>query len=350
VVLRCIDGVLSVKKVYWIAPLALLVAAFAVWTFLTGPISPAVVVYVSHDQVFSEPILKDFERDTGIQVRAVFDTEEARSTGAMNRLIAERSNPQADVYWANEPFRAEVLRQQGISTPYISPSAVGIPETFRDPNGHWTGFAARARVFIVHRDTVPPPTSVLSYVDPRWRGKAVIANPLFGTTTTEIAALFVLWGDERARQFMQELRDNGVKISTSNGESADLVARGESAFSLVDTDDVVNRMKQQQPVEIVYPDQGPNDIGCFIVPNAVLLIAGAPHPDLGKKLIDYLLSKETERKLALSDAAQIPLHPDVAAPPQLRPSDSIKVMRLNYSDVASKLQTIQPFLKSWAGP
>src|SRR5882724_815123 len=104
-----------------------------------------VVVYVSHDQVFSEPILKDFEKETGIRVRAVYDTEETKSTGAMNRLIAEKSNPQAD--------------------------------------GYWTGFAARARVLIVHKDENPKPTSVFSYSDPRWRGRTVIANPLFGTTT-----------------------------------------------------------------------------------------------------------------------------------------------------------------------
>src|SRR5664280_539552 len=71
---------------------------------------------------------------------------------------------------ANEPIRAEVLRQQGIAAPYISPNGVGIPETFRDPNGYWTGFAARARVLIVHRDASPKPTSILSYTDPRWRG------------------------------------------------------------------------------------------------------------------------------------------------------------------------------------
>ncbi len=79
-----------------------------------------VVVYVSHDQVFSEPILKDFERDTGMTCGRCYDTEETKSAGVMNRLIAEKANPQADVYWANEPIRAEVLRQQGVSAPYRS--------------------------------------------------------------------------------------------------------------------------------------------------------------------------------------------------------------------------------------
>ena len=83
----------------------------------------SVVVYVSEDQVFSEPILKDFERETGITVKSVFDTEESKSTGVMNRLIAEKDNPQADVYWANEPVRADALKQRGVSTPYDSASA-----------------------------------------------------------------------------------------------------------------------------------------------------------------------------------------------------------------------------------
>src|ERR1700687_1946020 len=153
-----------------VTTLLLLVAAVAVaealWTaFRRG--DHTVVVYVSEDQVFSEPILKDFERETGIVVRAVYDTEETKSAGAMNRLIAEKSNPQADVYWANEPIRAEVLRQQGIAAPYISPNAEGIPASFKDPNGYWTGFAARARVLIVNKNAGVKPDSVLAYADPQ---------------------------------------------------------------------------------------------------------------------------------------------------------------------------------------
>jgi iron(III) transport system substrate-binding protein len=109
-------------------------------------------------------------------------------------------------------------------------------------------------------------------------------------------------------------------------------------------------MKQGQPVELVYPDQGADEIGCFIVPNAAVLIVRSPHPESGKKLIDYLLSKDTEGKLASSDAAQIPLHPGVPVPPGLQPIESIKTMKANYSEIAVKLQAIQPLLKSWVGP
>src|SRR5437016_3663965 len=311
--------------------------------------SRTVVVYVSEDQVFSEPILKDFERETGITVKSVFDTEETKSTGVMTRLIAEKDNPQADVYWANEPVRADALKQRGVSSVYDSPSAEGIANQFKDPDHYWTGFSARARVLLVNTSSTIKPASIMAYTEPSAKGHAAIANPLFGTTTDYVAALFTIWGDDRAKTFMNDMKNNGVKMTTSNGESTDSVATGQVDFSLVDTDDAVNTKKQGKPVEIVYPDQEPNGLGVLILPNAVALIKGGPHAENGKRLIDYLLSKETERKLAFADCAQIPLHSGVDTPPEVRRIEDIKPMRVGYADLARKMEEIQPFLKEWAG-
>ncbi len=307
-----------------------------------------VVVYVSEDQVFSEPILRDFEMDTGIKVKAVYDTEETKSTGAMNRLIAEKKNPQADVYWANEPIRAIVLKQKGISAPYFSPVAEGIPARFKDPEGYWTGFSTRARVFVVSAEDEAP-ESISDYTDEKWRDKSVIANPLFGTTTAWVASLFTVWGDERAKEFMEKMKANGVKLSTSNGESTTLVVNKEFAFSLVDSDDSTNAIRDGKQVMQIYPDQEEGGLGCLVLPNAVVLIKGGPNPGNGKKLMDYLLSPETERKLAFADSAQIPLHEGVETPPDVPRIEEIKTMDVDYEKVAGKLQEIQPYLKQWAG-
>jgi iron(III) transport system substrate-binding protein len=332
--------------------IAVIIAALIAIALLgrrSGDNANAVVVYVSHDQVFSEPILKDFERDTRIAVRAIYDTEETKSAGLMNRLLAEKNNPQADVYWANEPIRADVLRQQDVAAPYRSANAEGIAAQFRDPKDYWTGFSARARMLIFDRGRERKPTSIRAYTDPQFRAQAVIANPLFGTTTAHIAALFTVWGDSKAKAFLQSMRDNGVKISSSNGDSADQVAKGLARFALVDSDDVYSRQKQGQAVDGSYPDQEAGGLGCFIVPNAVLLIKGAPHPEPARKLIDYLLSRETEKKLAYSDAAQIPLHPGVDTPSHVPHIDTLRIMAVDYAVVAAKMQQIQPWLSDWVG-
>jgi len=330
--------------------IALMVAIWGIGCRKGGPSGGGeVVVYVSEDQVFSEPILKDFERETGIRVKAVYDTEETKSTGVMMRLISEKDNPVADVFWANEPIRAEILKQKGIAAVHRSPNAREIPDAYKDPDGYRTGFSARARVLVVNKKAPAKPASILAYADPQWRGKGVIANPLFGTTTVEIAALFSLWGDDKAMAFMEDMRKNEVGISTSNGESADFVAPGRYEFSLVDSDDAVSRIRQGKSIELVYPDQGQNDIGCLIIPNAVVLINGARHPDNARKLIDYLLSRATEKKLAFADCAQIPLHPGVETPAEVKPIEEIKAMDIDYGRVAKKMEEIQPYLKQWVG-
>jgi iron(III) transport system substrate-binding protein len=307
------------------------------------------VVYVSEDQVFSEPILKDFERERGIAVRAVFDTEEAKSTGVMNRLLAEERNPQADVYWANELIRAEALKLKGMSAPYASPSAEGIPPGFRDPEHQWTGFSARARLLIVNTRVRQRPLSISAYLDPQFAGQAAIANPLFGTTTAHAAALFALWSEAKAKGFFDAMKANRVRVTTSNGDSADLVAAGESDFALVDSDDAFNRQKQGRPVVAVVPDQAPDQSGVLLLPNAALLLKGAPHAENGRRLIDYLLSKETERKLAFADCAQIPLHAGVETPPNVPRIEGLKLMPIDVPLVARTMEVVQPYLKAWAG-
>jgi iron(III) transport system substrate-binding protein len=69
----------------------------------------------------------------------------------VNLIQAEKSNPQADVFWSSETGRAIALKSADCLAPYQSPNAEGIPAKFKDPEGYWTGFAARARV-IIYKD------------------------------------------------------------------------------------------------------------------------------------------------------------------------------------------------------
>src|SRR3972149_4804627 len=86
-----------------------------------------VVVYTSEDKIFSEPVLQAFEKKMGIKVRAIYDTEETKSTGVVNRLIAEKDTPQADVFWSGDPIRPVLLKIKGLTAPYISSTSADIP-------------------------------------------------------------------------------------------------------------------------------------------------------------------------------------------------------------------------------
>ncbi|MBI2220172.1 MAG: extracellular solute-binding protein [Acidobacteria bacterium] len=271
----------------------------------------------------------------------MYDTEETKSTGLANRLIAEKPRPQADVFWSNEPVRTLVLKSRDMLAPYRSPSAEGIPATLVDPEGFWTGFSARMRVIAYNTTLVTSedaPQSVFDLADPKWRGQAAIADPRFGSTSFHVAALYALAGDEKMDDFFRRLKANDVKVVDGNSVVRDLVARGEVKIGLTDTDDVNVALEDGQPVAMVLPDAA--GLGVPMMPNMVSLIANAPNADEGRKLIDYLLSPDVERQLAQSEAVQIPLHAGVEGPKNIPAIDTFKPMTLDYSKAANRVEDV----------
>src|SRR5918993_5927148 len=268
------------------APIRLAVA----FTFLTvvgcgSPESPpttdrTVTVYVSTDRVFSEPVLREYEKRFNVKVNAVYDTEETKSTGLANRLLAEKTRPQADVFWSNEPVRTLVLKSREVLAPYKSPSAEGIPAALVDPDGYWTGFSARMRVIAYNTKLVKAeeaPTSVFDLADPKWKGQAAVADPRFGSTSFHVAALYAIAGDEKMDEFLRRLKENGVRVVDGNSVVRDLVARGDVKVGLTDTDDVNVALEDGQAIAMVLPDK--DGLGVPVMPNMVSLIANGPHRD-----------------------------------------------------------------------
>jgi iron(III) transport system substrate-binding protein len=269
-------------------------------------------VYTSLDAVFSEPILKQFQDATGIKVETRYDPESAKTTGLVTDLIARRDHPVCDVFWNNEIIQTHRLAEMGLLEAYNSPAALRIPARFRDAQGRWTGFAARARVLIYNTKEIgaaPPPTGLADLADPRWRGRAAIAKPFFGTTLTHMASLYRVWGTQRLGDWLDAAIANDVGLFPGNGPVRDMVASGERALGLTDTDDAYEAILAGKPVKVIIPDA--ND-GALLIPNTVAVVKGCPHAAEARLLVDYLLSPGVERTLALGPSAQIPLGTDLA--------------------------------------
>ncbi len=307
---------------------------------------PEVVVYVSLDELYSRPIFEAFETETGIRVLAQYDTEASKTSGLVNRLIAEKSRPRADVFWNNEPVQTIVLKDQDVLAPYVSPASKPIPPEFKEKDGYWTGFAARARVLIYNTDLVTePPLSIHELTQEKWRGRVAIANPLFGTTATEAAAFFVTMGPDKAKEFFRAMKANGVAILPGNATVRDLVARGEYAIGLTDTDDANGGIEDGFPVAWRFLDQQSGGEGTLVLPNTVAFIAGAPNPDAAKQLIDYLLSPEVEEKLANSRSIQIPLNPAAEPSPRTPKLIEIVALKVDFEAAAQAMAESSAFIR-----
>lgn len=308
----------------------------------------SVVVYTALDRFYSEPILKQFEKETGIAVRPRYDTEATKTTGLYNRIVAESGRPRCDVFWNNEVLFTVSLKRRGLLEVFRPPNARDIPAAFKDRDDYWTGFAARARVIVYNTDLLTSetaPSSVLDFAKSQWRGKLAIAYPLFGTTRTHSALLFQHWGADKAREYFRSLKENNVRILDGNAMVCKGVARGEFVAGLTDTDDVHAAQEDGRPVDFILPDQGPGEMGALLIPNTLSLIHNCPNPEGGRLLIDFLLRPEIENQLAVARSAQIPVRPGGARSKSGIVPSKVRLVPFDYDSAEQQMAPAVDYLK-----
>lgn len=268
----------------------------------------ALVVYCAHDEVFSRQILEDFERTTGIPVAMKFDTEASKSLGLVNQIVREAKAPRCDVFWNNETLGTIDLARRGLLEPYKGHGYGRIPERYKDPEGRWCGFAARLRVWIVNTERLAGEALVLIGETDEAFGDRIeeftYAKPLFGTTLTHYCVLAAEIGVDRLKELDSRLREKAVRAA-SNGQTRDLVANGTCAFGWTDTDDYFGAVDSGKPVAMEPVTVGDDRTIC--IPNSVGIVRGTKRREKAEKLVDYLLSREVELRLARSESRQIPL-------------------------------------------
>ncbi|QDT01712.1 Fe(3+)-binding periplasmic protein precursor [Rubripirellula lacrimiformis] len=298
-----------------------------------------VVVYSALDQEFATPILDAFERttdhDTGVISK--FDVESTKTVGLVNVLIAEQQSPVCDLFWNNEIMHTVRLQKRGLLEPHDWNVDAGYPRDMIASDGTWCGFAARARVLMVNTqvltDPAMYPSTVADLADPKWAGNCAMARPLFGTTATHFAVLRELVGHDATIDQLRAIAGN-AKILSGNKQVALAVSSGTVAWGLTDTDDAIIEKDQGFPVAIVYPDQEPDQLGTLRIPNTIAIMKNAPHPIAAGKLADYLMTAETEDRLAMGDSSQLPISRGSKFPPRVLPESPVRWMRAPFEQAA----------------
>ncbi|MHC1765750.1 MAG: extracellular solute-binding protein [Verrucomicrobiia bacterium] len=238
-----------------------------------------VVVYIAQDHVYAEPILKEFERETGIRAAPVYDSEAVKTVGLANRLLAERRNPQCDVFWGNEELRTRQLEAANV---------------FRQTKP-WAAIGYRSRRIVVNTNLLPvasAPKSLLELTNRAWSGKLALAYPLFGTTATHFVALRQQWGAQAWEAWCRAIVANKPLVVDGNSVVARLVARGEAWIGLTDSDDIAVQQRQGGPVVAL-----PITEEALLIPNTIAVIRDAPNPQGAQRLWEYLQRPEVTAHL-----------------------------------------------------
>lgn len=324
-----------------------------------------VSLYSSVDEPLLREVMDVYAREHSGRVLLVGDTEATKTTGLLQRLVAERENPRCDVWWSNEAFSTIGLARQGMLEPLSIASelrSIGWPLELIGAGDQWVGFAQRARVIVyntarVSRDAAP--TSLSELLREEFRGRVGMARPQFGTTRGHMAALVAAHGGERTRAYLAALKGHGLRIYDGNSLIVRAVAQGEIDVGLTDTDDVFAGQRNGWPVEFTLeraddPAIGSEmipSIGPLVIPNTVARIKNGPESrrgggvggrDVGGRgvwgadaLVAFLLSEKHERLLAASEARNIPVRPGLAS--KVETVSIARPMAVRLEDVESRI-------------
>jgi len=295
-----------------------------------------VVLYCSVDQEIAEPIIAEFENQTGINVLPRFDTEASKTVGLVQRIRAEAASPIADVFWSNEIFHTIRLARESLLAPYGSDATKDWPVRYADPKGRWYGFALRARVIAYNTsriDAGDAPKCLEDVLDSRWKGRIVMAAPEFGTTGGDVASWFAHYDSPRATEILKGLKANDIRLVAGNSTAMRMVATGQADICFTDTDDVYAAQRNGWPVAMNYLDQGGD--GALTIPNTAALIKGAGNHEEAEELMEFLLSEQLEKMLLVSDSHNCPIRPALVEHFKLYAIP--KPLSVDYEKVADRL-------------
>jgi iron(III) transport system substrate-binding protein len=261
-----------------------LAAALLNWLWPNRP-KGDVVIYTSQDQEFAEPILDRFAKETGIEVRAVYDSEAVKTVGLANRMLAEAKRPRCDLWWSNEALRTAQLAQRGVfDTNFIRE------------------FGVRTRRIVFNTNGLPfasAPKSLVELTNTAWRGKVALAYPMFGTTSAHFAALRQRWGAANWETWCRALAANRPFLVDGNSAVVKLVGRGEALVGITDSDDIKAGEREGLPIAALAPTAE-----SLRIPNTIAILQGAPHAASAARLFEYVSSAAVQKQLIAVSALE----------------------------------------------
>lgn len=269
----------------------------------TATSSDEIVLYTSIDEPIARKVLEAFEKESGLRVRLVTDTEATRSVGIAEKLRAEKERRRADVWWGNEPFHTLRLAREGFFKSLDADVVAGIDPIFIGRDRHWAGVGVRLRVLAIAHDATSsdPSLSKLSLddlIDPKWKGKLVMARPNAGTTAAQMAALYSVWGQERFDAWLRGLRNNDIALVGGNSIVTQEIAASRFSIGLTDNDDITATQAGGGMLAQRIPDQSSAastaPLGTLAIPTTVALVDKSDSRTEAVTLVRFLTSPRTE--------------------------------------------------------
>lgn len=300
-----------------------------------------VVVYTPHGKDLLESMVTQFN--------AIYPDVEVRwidmgSQDILDRVRSERANPQADVWWGAPAPLFMKAADEGLLQPYRPSWADAIDSMYHDPNDYWYGTFLTPEVIGYNTEKLLPeeaPQDWDEILDPKWKNRVIIRDPLPSGTMRAIFTAMILrfYGDnqnpEPGFEWLRKLDANTHSYAPDQTLFYMKLSRGEGDVTLWNMPDLLLQHHiNALPFGYVVPKSG-----SIIVTDCIALVAGAKHPEWGKKFYEFVTSEQAFIEQA-HKFYRIPSRKDIPReklPEWMR--EPLKVMPIDWKLFAEKSDT-----------
>lgn len=250
-----------------------------------------VTVYTSNPNDLVDFVTEAFRQEYGIEVLVV----RAGQGELLQRIVAERARPQADVFWGGSKEALDAHREY--FDPYVPEAAAHTPPEFRDPDGYWIGNIIHVHVIMANRQllgSTPAPRRWADLLDPAWKNQVVYADPAAsGSAYTQLTLLLSVFGRDgqpgwdRVEQLINNARILGGSSLIYRG-----VGDGEYPLGITMEYAAYRYVDGGAPIELIYPEDG-----TVAQPEGSAIIKGAPNLENARLFQEFVNRKDIREEV-----------------------------------------------------
>ena len=278
-------------------------------------------VYSPHGEKLLQSFAERFEAENpGVDVQYM----DLGSQEVLDRVRSERANPQADVWFGAPSSLFATAAEEDLLEPFRPSWAAAVGE-HADPQGRYYGVYLTPEVIAFNSevvDSASAPRDWEDVLDPKWRGKVLIRDPIASGTMRAIFGMFIQrsireTGDTAAGfEWLRRLHGQTKEYVANPTLLYTKLARQEGVITLWDMPDIEDlRATTDYPIDYRFPTSGTP-----VVVDGIAVVRGAPNPELARRFVDFVGS-DAGMILAARDFFRLPARADISAdslPPVLR--------------------------------
>ncbi len=328
--------------------------AIAVLAFLAAGCAPEktdepgaqrLIIYTGRDKNEVAAVVNQFTQKYP-QYAGKVETVILGAQAALDRLRAEKANPQAGYLWGGTLQGLQQAANEGLLSPSNPKNASLIDASRKDSQGRWFAEMLLPEVIIYNHDLMKPeqaPKDWDDLVKPEFKGRIVIRDVMpSGTMRTIYSAMILRAGSPEAGFDWLRKLDANTAIYTPTPDDMYLkLDRGVGTVTLWNLQDaLIQPLKNNRPWSYVMPASG-----APVLLDGVAVVNNPKSTEAAAAFQDFLLEPQMQLQLA-TDYYQIPAMqvPDAGKPEWLAKLN-LKEMKMDW-DAMSRKQS--EWMDHWA--